>query len=296
MKVFRVILFLFSWFVIVSCFSQSIKVVGGEEVYYAPENVSVEQAKKTALQRAKIKALADEFGTIISQSSLTFMSNTNGESSVDYSFLGSSDVKGEWIETIGEPQYVISYEDGVLVVSCKIKGKAREIVSAQIDFDAKILRNGVEDRYESDSFRNNDDLYISFKSPIDGYIAIYLIDALKNAYCILPYSSDSDGKVKLKSNVKYIFFNSNMSEPLYHESMVDEYVMQCDEESEINYICIIYSPNSFVKANDYGPAISNNKQERPRVLPLEDFRKWLAKNRVRDKEMQVDIRPVTIKP
>ena len=276
--------------------AQKIKTVIGEETYYAPENISVEQAKRTALQRAKIKALADEFGTIIAQSSSTLISNKDGNSSINYSSLSNSDVKGEWIETIGEPQYSIVYEENMLVVSCKVKGKAREIENARIDFIAKILRNGIEDKHESDSFKNNDDLYMSFKSPADGYIAIYLIDASENAYCIMPYRTDSDGKVKLKANKEYIFFKADMSEPLYHKSMVDEYVLKCEEESEVNYICIIYSPNCFTKANDNIKVVAENQQELPRILPLDDFRKWLAKNRLRDKDMQVDIRPITITP
>lgn len=277
-------------------FCQEVKTVKGEDIYYAPENVSIEQAKKTALQRAKIKALADEFGTIVAQSSSTLINNKNGDSSINYSSLGGSDVKGEWIETIGNPKYTIFYEEGMLVVSCKVEGKAREIVGAQIDFDAKILRNGIEDKHESDDFKNNDDLYMSFKSPTDGHIAIYLIDNSENAYCILPYKSDSDGKVKIKANKKYIFFNAEMSEPLFHKSMVDEYILKCHEDSETNYIYIVFSPNSFIKANDNKSVISKDGQELPRVLPLNDFRKWLAKNRLRDKDMQVDIRPITINP
>ena len=63
-------------------FSQKMKTVEGEYTYYAPENVTIEQAKLTAIERAKIQALADEFGNIISQSSTTSMTNLNGESSV----------------------------------------------------------------------------------------------------------------------------------------------------------------------------------------------------------------------
>jgi hypothetical protein len=45
-----------------SAFAQKVKTVEGEYTYYAPENVTVEQAKITADDRAKIQALADEFG------------------------------------------------------------------------------------------------------------------------------------------------------------------------------------------------------------------------------------------
>ena len=44
-------------------FSQKMKTVEGEYTYHAPENVSLEEARRTALDRAKIQALADEFGT-----------------------------------------------------------------------------------------------------------------------------------------------------------------------------------------------------------------------------------------
>ena len=42
-------------------FAQRVKTVEGEYTYHAPENVTIEQAKRTALERAKIQALADEF-------------------------------------------------------------------------------------------------------------------------------------------------------------------------------------------------------------------------------------------
>ena len=113
-------------------FAQKMKTVEGEYTYHAPENVTMEQAKRTALDRAMIQALADEFGTIVSQSNATRVENKNGQTDIDFLSIGGSEVKGEWIETIGEPQYNIRYEGDMLIVSVKVKGKAREIVSAGI--------------------------------------------------------------------------------------------------------------------------------------------------------------------
>ena len=45
--------------------AQKTKTVEGEYTYYAPENVTPEQAKRIALERAKTQAIADEFGTIV---------------------------------------------------------------------------------------------------------------------------------------------------------------------------------------------------------------------------------------
>ena len=61
---------------------------------------------------------------------------------------------------------------------------------------AKILRNGTEDRFESDNFKSGDDFYLSYQSSTKGYVAVYQIDDSKNAYCLLPYQSSQDGKVR----------------------------------------------------------------------------------------------------
>lgn len=273
----------------ITAFAQKLKMVEGEYTYHAPDNVSIEQAKRTALDRAMIQALADEFGTIVSQSNATRVENQNGQTSIDFLSVGGSEVKGEWIETIGEPTYNIRYEGDMLVVSVKVKGKAREIVSAGIDFQAKVLRNGTDDKFESDQFRSGDELYLSFTSPVSGYIAVYLVDADNQAYCLLPYRRQTDGIYSIKANQRYLFFNIKEA-PQTERSYVDEYVMTCNRSSEQNQIYVIFSPNQFVKATD-----NQSNDALPRELKFEDFQKWLTKCRKHDKEMNLRMIPITIK-
>ena len=84
--------------------AQKIEKVHGEYTYHVPDNVSLEEGKRTAIERAKIQALADAFGALVSQNNSTIVKNENGKSSVNFLSIGGSDVKGEWIETIGEPK------------------------------------------------------------------------------------------------------------------------------------------------------------------------------------------------
>lgn len=270
-------------------FAQKLKTVEGEYTYHAPENVTMEQAKRTALDRAMIQALADEFGTIVSQSNAMRVENKNGQTDIDFLSIGGSEVKGEWIETLGEPQYNIRYEGDMLIVSVKVKGKAREIVSAGIDFQAKVLRNGTDDKFESDQFRSGDDLYLSFISPVSGYLAVYLVDAENQAYCLLPYRNQTDGIYPVKANQRYMFFNAKDA-PQNERSYVDEYVMTCSRSSEQNQIYVIFSPNQFVKATD-----NQFNTTLPRELKSEDFQKWLSKCRKHDKEMNMRIMPIIIR-
>lgn len=276
-------------------FSQKIKTVEGEYLYHAPENVTIEQAKRTAVERAKIQALADEFGTIVSQSSTTSIANINGESSTNVLVLSGSDVKGEWIEDLGEPKVQVNYEGDMLVVTAKVKGKAREILSAGVDFTSKILRNGKEDKFESDDFKNGDDLYLAFQTPAKGYLAVYLVDAENMAYCLLPYRNQTDGIYPVNANQRYLFFCPEEA-PEGERALVDEYALTCERQMEYNYIYVIFSSNQFTKAND---AASNKQIDgyagAPRELSYEDFQKWLSKCMKHDAEMNMKKIPITIK-
>lgn len=253
------------------CYSQKTKKVSAEYTYFAPETMSVEEAKRTALERAKIQAIADEFGTLVSQSTSTVISNKNGETDTQFFSLGGTDVKGEWIETIGEPVYDIQFENHFLVVKCTVKGKAREIESAKIDFIAKPLRNGTTLKYESTEFKDGDDLYLYFQSPIDGFLSVYLIDnQLDMAYQILPYRKSNGSPVEITQSKEYVFFSKKMAN-LDERDIIDEYRLNCNQHTEYNSLIVVFSVDSYTTAicNEGNISI-------PNFLSSENFTEWLT--------------------
>lgn len=267
--------------------AQKIEKVHGEYTYHVPGNVSVEDGKRTALERAKIQALADAFGSLVSQRNSTIVKNENGQSSVDFLSIGESDVKGEWIETIGEPKFDIFYESDMLTIKVCIDGKARRIKNVDIDFEAKILRNGTEEKFESDEFRNGDDLYLYFKSPINGYLAVYLLDEnTQQVFCLLPYKKSGEPAYRIIHDNPYVFFSCQKAEENPNE--IDEYTMTCEHSMEQNIIYIIFSPNMFAKA-----LAEDENVGLPRQLSLKEFQKWLGKCKAKDSGFQN--RSLTIK-
>ena len=269
-------------------FAQRVEKVRASYTYHAPENITLEQAKRTALERAKLQAIADEFGTVVSQSNTMLVSNRNEESSTDFFSLGSSEVRGEWIETIGEPTYEICYEQGTLVVKVIVAGRIREITKAKIDFKAEVLCNGTDLKFARTDFKSGDDLYLYFLSPVDGYLAVYLLDEVSRmVYCLLPYKSSSESVARIEHDKPYVFFSTEHAKEKTH--CVDEYTMTCSSSMERNTVYLIFSPNKFVKAN------SNNAEELlPQELEFKDFQKWLEKGRIRDREMNVQTKAITI--
>ena len=291
----KVILLLLTMVIPASLFAQSERRVEGEYTYYTPQDVSLESARATAIEQARIQALANEYGTLIEQTTYTRQQNENGNSYINMLALGESTVKGEWLKDSKDPVTEVSYEEDFLMVTAHVWGLAREIVSVPIDISVKVLKNGTLSRFEDDQFRNGDDIYLSFQSPSQGYLAVYLMDDKGDAYCFLPYAGDADGMFEVKANKPYVLFSSNHAE---NGEACDEYVLTCEKNLERDMLYVIFSPNPFVKANDVSAPmkvkVGKEELELPRYLSYKDFQRWLLKNRRLDKKMQVVVKPIEI--
>lgn len=282
---FRLILSVLFLFPLTLC-AQRIQKVCGEYTYYAEGNQSPNDAKRAALEGAKLQAIAQEFGTVISQSTTQKETAANGAESSYFSQLNASEVKGEWLEDVGEPEYKVDYVQDMLVVKCKVCGKARELSNEAADFTATVLRNGTEAKFADVNFRNGDDMFLLFRAPTDGYVAVYLVDETPAAYCLLPYMSNANGQQAIRHDKEYIFFSSGKASK---GEAVDEYTLTCSSDMERNQVYVIFSPKPFTKALD-----SQVKEALPRQLSFEDFQKWLGTCRKRDAKMGVKVMHIEI--
>lgn len=264
--------------------------------YIVEEGQSLAQAKEKALQLAQVEAIAKEFGTIINQNTTSMATEENGDTKEYFSSLSSSDVKGEWIETKDEPKYQVEYKDDLLIVTVTVSGLIREIKSAAVDLNVKLMRSRNDgELVASTEFQDGDDLYMQFSSPVEGYVAVYLVDD-NGAFCLLPYQRDELGRVKVKAGELYLFFSQEKA-PQASRPIVDQYVMTCspDKPLEHNKLYVIFSPNMFTKANDNRSRDNEYGMALPRQLDFHSFNKWLSKSRKRDKDMEVIMENIIIR-
>lgn len=292
MHIRRLILTIITMFVAMGLSAQKTRIASGSYTYYAPENVTLEQAKRTALERAMIQIIADNFGTNVQSTNLTRIENSSSGSSVDMVSLSATDVKGEWIETIREPEYDIRWEQGMLVVTVSVTGRIRELENdkAPVQFAARLLRNGTEDNAETLEFKDGDDLFLSFRSPVSGYLAVYLYDGHDTVLRLLPYAANPDqNTMKVKARERNVFFTTDSRylpaglDP-YH---VTELAMTCSGDMEYNRIYVIFSPTYFTVPIDEGGEIP--------YLSYHEFQIWLTKTRARIEGFQVDMKDITIR-
>lgn len=263
--------------------AQGVVDVKGESTFYGESSHSLVDCKRYALEQARIAALAKAFGTTISQDIYQRDLQSGASESNYFSMLNLTEVNGEWLSDEGEPQYTIEHDaDHNLIVKCVVRGKARRLTNEAAKFEAEVLRNGSERRFADTRFRSGDDMKLFFRSPVSGFLTVYLIDDKRNVYSILPYSNGTDGIIRVARDKDYIFFDTAKGDPQYGDP--DELVMTLDGDVERNQVYVLFSPNNFNRAIDHDNGVGI-----PRSLSYEDFTKWLASTRKRDPKMGMKV-------
>ncbi len=262
--------------------------VSATYLFHASPEMSVDQARQTALDRAMTKALADEFGMTVTQATSSAVAVSGEASRSQFISTGGSELRGEWIETLGEPRFDISFADGMLTVECTVSGRAREINPAEPRFAATTLRNGLTQADESTEFYDGDRLYLNFETPADGYLAAYLTDPVGgNAYRLLPYALMANEPLKVDGGCSYTYFHSNSGDS---RSTIDELERTCSNMLELNDLCILYCPQEFSLPKAEIPDGYGSPE-----VSLKDFHRYLAAERTRNPRLQLKTIHLTIK-
>lgn len=277
---------------IISTFANDIRQVEGYAVYQAPRTESPVEAEFKALQLAIVNALANEFGSNVTSIKTLTEDIKDGNFQKDLTSLTFREVKGEWIETIGEPVYNITYNEKEYEIRASVKGWAREISPEKIYTEAHILRNDTKDNAEDTHFNAEDRFFVSFQSPEEGYCSIYYVDKHKNVYCLLPYPKMTHKPIKVSAGKRYVFFSpeENAIEGVNIYDIPDHSV-SCEGEFENNMIYVVFSPNR------YSLAITEETEPgQPGTLSFKKFQKWLTERRKNDPTMNVTIKNIFINP
>lgn len=276
----------------VDVLARDIKKVHGEDTYVVPETVTLAEGKRTAIERAKINALSKKFGTIVTQAQGSIVENRSGKSFASFMSVGETLTKGEWLETIGEPELEVQYKNDLLSVTAKVVGRARELKTAKVDFKARLLGRGDVEKVE---YEDGEDFFLSFESPVDGYLAVFLIDEHHNANRLFPYQAAEGKGVKMTHGEKYTLFKGDED-----DQITDRIVMKANAEVEQNIVYIVFSPKPFSLASGFSnkEKIGDGKlkdYELPSKISYREFVTWINKCRILDEEMRVDIQNISIR-
>jgi len=247
-------------------------------------NMTIEQAKEKAKELAMINAIEQVLGTYVEQNT----DITISEGRDKYNIIGTTRVKGDWIKTIREvysepidlPEKRVNGTVPEYYISCTIKGEIREATpKANIDF---ATLNCPEIQCRQVDFYSGESLYLYFKSPIDGYLSVFLDDGDK-VFRLFPYTSMTGKDYSagfIKGDKGYILFSKKSKELPFAPEEFELYSIR--QGVEYNSIYVIFSNEPFEK-----PILDDQTKDNiggvemilPKSLTAKEFYAWLAHNR-----------------
>ncbi len=295
---------------------KDIKIANGSAQIEFPDYKSRVEVEEEAEKFAKINALEKAFGKVIIQGNSTYIKNINTgkkvETNSSFSMIANTYVKGEVVEVIDKKitdvkGYTIIDDKKVEVteIKCDIKVKVRELVAPPIDYEVYTL-SYTNKRSKTTSFISNDTLYLYFKSPVNGYLSVFLDDT-KNSQRLLPYNnmpSGYDNGIPIKADKEYIFFSTKPQFDYFKSDnfKADIYQLYAESAQDLNRLFIVFSKEPFDK-----PALKDNiNREKlteaeikgghtmPKALESTKFQKWLNNNKIFFRDLQVKIIDITI--
>lgn len=260
--------------------AQKKKDVHGTATYTVSEsdNITIPEAKKECINRARAEAIKEAFGETITSNTNMVDAQMNGSDVSNFVEETTLMSQAEWLGDTKEPEVEVNYVDGKLVITATVWGEAREIKQSKIDFSWKVLKGGPDGKTESDAFNNKDRIYITFRTPAAGFLAIYLLDSTnKEASCLLPYKTNFSGQQRVLPNRNYTFFDKATDPKAIGYNLTTKAPLEMDQ------VVLIFSPNPFTKCNEV-----TGDRRHPNSLAINDFEKWLRKMKKQDKDMVVD--------
>lgn len=283
------------------CTAQEIKTIktkGKAQVQWYPERESLTEARDRALELAKINALENAFGTLVMQGNTIYIENKKTgekvETNTTFKMIGNTAVKGEIIQILKtdfkesrKKEKVDRKKVEITYIDCNITLEAKELTDTKIEIEAYPLNSTNIIRPTTD-FYNGDDLFLYFRSPVNGFLTVFLDDG-QQAQCLLPYRKMPAGMeeaMPIVADKEYVFFSDKPEFNYFDDDFFaeDTYEMVASSEKDLNQLYIIFSKTPLNKPilnkdeNDkLLVELEKDKYELPRVIESDAFKKWLVK-------------------
>ncbi len=296
-------------------YAQNPKIVitkGEAQVQWYPERESLTEARQRALELAKIDALENAFGTLISQGNVFYLENKKTGNRVEtnsvFKTIGNTAVKGEIIE-IQKEDYSQSVKKErvnrkkvkITYISCSLKIKAKELTDTNIEIESFALNSRKLLKPVTD-FKQGQNLFLYFRSPQNGYLSVFLDDG-EQAQCLLPYRNMPEGleeEMPIKADKEYVFFSDYEEHNYFDDDFFSEdtYRLMASGSKDLNELYIVFSKEKLnrpiLNKAKNKVDIDTQNYELPRVMNSDDFKKWIIKIKQIRNDLKVNIIKISI--
>jgi len=245
-------------------------------------NMTKEQAREKAEDLAMINAVENEFGTYVEQDADIKVDN----GAVSYNIIGTTKVKGEWLRThkkefkedIQDQLDNDQRKEKVIWISCTIEGEVRKIRS-KANLDIKFLRCPSLE-CETTAFFDAQSFHLYFKSPVDGYLSVFVDENSETTRRLFPYlNQGNESAVKIEGDKPYFLF-TNSDNLNSFGSKADEIELYTYSTIEYDNVYVLFSPLPYFKPILTNATLLPDGFVLPKAISTAKFQDWLADCRV----------------
>lgn len=277
------------------------KKVETEYSYTVPSHQSDDDARQTAIQRARNQALAEAFGgEEISQINSTLInSGAAGADAVNFQSHMQSRVRGVWVRDIREPRfrYAQDPETGMRVITVSVCGEAYPLAPRKFPCSVQTMRYANGKLTPTDRFISGDILVIDLTAPSHGYCAVYLADENNCVTRVLP-NQQGDGAFRIVGDRRYQLLHPDL--PLAEggcKGVYDNLEFYTEGKQVINWLCIPFSNRALQRPPDRmsGGVTSGGTTTLPGT-DIDTFNRWALECELNDDSFSMLRIPVFILP
>jgi len=268
---------IFVFVLTLSLAAQQTKRSSGTYQVRVEDNMTKEEARRKAEEQAKINAIENAFGQYVGQE--TNITVQDGRSS--FNIIGTTKVKGEWVRELSKTFEEESRSEKTTFgtiqtqwITCKIRGVVKEATpKANIEYRTLNYPNPSS---RTTTYASGEDFYLWFRSPVDGYLSVYLQDE-DTVYRLLPYDDMASlSSLEVEADKEYLFFSKNHN---YFQNKIAPLELYTPKRIDMNTVHILFSEKYYPK-----PVLNNSVKQPdksivPKSLTRNQFDKWLADNK-----------------
>jgi hypothetical protein len=274
--------------------AQETKIALGTHILRIEKNMTELEAMANAKEAAKINAIENAFGVLISENNYLQTKQVKIGNEVKqqqvFNSISSAVLHAEWLKTIWEKDSIYTTSDGYRWIKYQINGEVKKLNKVPFEPEVYAL-NCPKTSCKTETFNSEENLYLSLKSPKKGHIAVYLNDGA-NTSLLLPYNkSENQSSFLVNADQSYILFDPK------ENKQADLIELFAETELEIHELIVLFSEKEISKPVLETATLSNkNGYLLPKKLNNTSFERWIQTYRGFDKNIQIKTIKILIKP
>ena len=242
--------------------------------YYSmelPKNITMEQLEQRCIEQARLKSIGESFGFVIFETTIDNTQEINSIFNNSFAVLTKTNVQGEWLRDLSEPQLIWEHFEKTLMVTATVNGIIREFPKtgrAKIEIH---LSNDANMNYDVTQFKDGQELFASFQSSSKGHLSVFYVDhSSQDVYRLIPSATNNDlNSVEVQSDKTYQLFQT--TSPFLENKSIPglELGLPSAKDLQMDDLVFVYSPQDIRK-----PSLTYMADAKMYLMNYNDFEQW----------------------